>query len=258
MDSTFDQTFRLFPQQASTSAAEVDHLFYYVLIVSVVFTLLILVLVMYFSVRYRRKSAEEFPALDVQNTKLEITWCVVPFVLMVVMWIWGANLYARIKRPLDNAVEINVIGKQWMWKVQHPQGAREINELHVPVGLPIKLMMASQDVIHSFSIPAFRIKQDVVPGSFSSQWFVATKPGRYRIFCSQYCGTEHSRMTGFVVAMEPDEYQSWLAGIPPANHRRQRGQGSLPVGAAMPAMANALRPWPGSTWVRCIWITEAS
>jgi cytochrome c oxidase subunit 2 len=214
MESNYDQPFRLFPPQASTAAGGVDRLFFFVLGVSVLFTVLIFALVLYFAVRYRRKSPDEFPRVDIQNTKLELTWCIVPFVLMLVMWAWGSSLYATMKRPPENAIQIDVIGKQWMWKVQHPQGAREINEMHVPVGLPIKLMMGSEDVIHSFSIPDFRIKQDVVPGSFSSQWFVATTPGRYRIFCAQYCGTEHSKMTGFVVAMEPGQYQAWLAGAP--------------------------------------------
>jgi cytochrome c oxidase subunit 2 len=214
MNSGLDQSFRLFPEQASTMAGEVDHLFFYLLGVSIFFTLLIFALVIYFAVRYRRKADEEFPRVDVQNMKLEIAWCIVPFILMLVMFFWGTDLYARIKRPAENALTINVVGKQWMWKVQHPQGVREINALHVPEGERIKLMMASEDVIHSFFIPVFRIKQDVVPGSFSTQWFIATKPGRYHIFCAQYCGAEHAKMIGEVVVMERAQYQAWLSGAP--------------------------------------------
>jgi len=195
-------------------AAEVDHLFYYLLGVSVFFSLLICVLIVYFAVRYRRRSDDEFPRVDIQNTKLEITWCIVPFIFMLVMFFWGTELYARIKRPPQDAITINVVGKQWMWKVQHPEGVREIDALHVPVGQRIKLMMGSEDVIHSFFIPAFRIKQDVVPGSFSTEWFVATTPGRYHLFCSQYCGAEHAKMIGEVTVMAPAEYQAWLSGAP--------------------------------------------
>jgi len=196
-------------------APQVDHLFYYLMGVSVFFTLLILVCVVYLALRYRRKSPDEFPTTEVHNNKLEITWTIVPFIFMLGMFFWGADVYAKMKRPPEHAMLINVVGKQWMWKIQHPEGAREINELHVPIGQPIKLMLGSQDVIHDFYIPAFRIKQDVVPGSFVSEWFVATKPGRYHIFCSQYCGAEHSKMIGTVVAMQPEEYQAWLAGAPP-------------------------------------------
>ena len=214
MDPSLNDSFRLFPPQASTSAVEVDHLFLFLLGVSVFFTLLVFALIIYFAFRYRRKTDDQFPRVDVQNMKLEITWCVIPFVLMLVMFFWGTDLYARIKRPAENAITINVIGKQWMWKVQHPQGVREINALHVPAGQRIKLMMASEDVIHSFFIPAFRIKQDVVPGSFSTEWFIATRPGRYHIFCAQYCGAEHAKMIGEVVVMEPAQYQAWLSGAP--------------------------------------------
>jgi cytochrome c oxidase subunit 2 len=214
MNAILADNFRLFPPQASTGATEVDHLFFFVLAVSAFFALLICILVVFFAVRYRRRSPDEFPTANVQNTKLEITWCVVPFLIMIVMFVWGTNLYAKMKRPPENAITINVIGKQWMWKVQHPEGNREIDALHVPVGVPIRLIMGSQDVIHSFYIPAFRMKQDVVPGIFSTQWFTATKPGRYHIFCAQYCGAEHAKMIGEVVVMDPADYAAWLAGTP--------------------------------------------
>ncbi len=215
MNSNLGPAFRFVPPQASALAREWDYLFYYLLAVSVLFTGLIFVLIVTFVLRYRRHSADEFPRVNIQNVWLEIAWIIIPFGFMLVMFFWGAKVYATMRRPPENAMTINVIGKQWMWKIQHPEGAREINELHVPVGQPIKLMLASQDVIHSFFIPAFRIKHDVVPGSFVSEWFVATVPGHYHIFCTQYCGTEHSRMVGEVVAMEPAAYAAWLAGTPP-------------------------------------------
>jgi len=125
-------------------------------------------------------------------------------------------LYADMRRPpAAGALEINVTGKQWMWKVQHPGGQREIDELHVPAWRPVKLVMTSQDVIHDFSIPAFRVKQDVLPGSYVTQWFTATKPGEYHLFCAEYCGTMHSGMVGRVVVMPPAEYDAWLAGVTP-------------------------------------------
>jgi cytochrome c oxidase subunit 2 len=125
---------------------------------------------------------------------------------------WSAKLYLDMHVPPANAMEIYVVGKQWMWKIQHPEGNREINELHVPVGRPIKLIMTSQDVIHSFYIPAFRVKQDVLPGRYTTQWFEASKPGEYHLFCAEYCGTSHSGMIGKVIAMEPAEYEQWLMG----------------------------------------------
>lgn len=216
MNATFEQSFRILADQAaSTIATDVQELFYYLVGVSIFFSLLICLLIVTFAIVYRRKSPDEFPTVNNQSMTLEITWCVVPFLFMLVMFFWGTSVYAKMKRPPQHAITINVIGKQWMWKIQHPEGAREINELHVPAGEQIKLMMASQDVIHSFFIPAFRIKQDVVPGCFTSEWFIATTPGRYHLFCSQYCGTQHAKMIGWVTVMTPGDYQAWLAGAPP-------------------------------------------
>jgi cytochrome c oxidase subunit 2 len=130
----------------------------------------------------------------------------------MVIFAWGASLFFTISRPPAGALEIQVVGKQWMWKFQHPDGQREINELHVPVGRPVKLTMASEDVIHSFFVPAFRVKMDVVPGRTTTTWFEATKPGVYHLFCAEYCGTKHSGMIGRVVVLEPVQYQQWLSG----------------------------------------------
>jgi len=129
-----------------------------------------------------------------------------------VMFVWGAVTFFHMTRPPQNAMEIYVVGKQWMWKLEHMDGAREINELHLPVGRPVKLIMGSEDVIHSFFIPSFRAKADVIPGRFNTLWFTPSKAGRYHIFCTQYCGTKHSNMIGWATVMEPAEYQAWVAG----------------------------------------------
>ena len=143
---------------------------------------------------------------------LELLWSFIPLVIAMVMFVWGAKVFFDLYRPPAGAMEIYVVGKQWMWKVQHADGQREINELHVPVGRPVKLIMGSEDVIHSFYIPAFRVKADVIPGRYNTLWFEATKPGRYHLFCAEYCGTKHSGMIGWVMAMEPADYQAWLGG----------------------------------------------
>jgi cytochrome c oxidase subunit 2 len=202
----------LFPSQASAMASHVDALYFYLLAVSTFFSVLIAVLVIYFAVRYRRRSDGEFPRGYAGSLKLELAWTIIPFVITMTFFSWGARIYFRMNRPPNDAMQIFVVGKQWMWKVQHPDGVREINELHVPVGRSVKLTMTSEDVIHSFFIPAFRMKRDVVPGRYQTVWFQATKPGDYHLFCSQYCGTKHSAMIGTVHVMSPNDYQAWLAG----------------------------------------------
>ena len=204
--------FQLFPDQASTFAYRVDPLFLYISAVTVFFTLLIFVLVLTFGIKYRRRHEDERPAEVHPPLILEIIWIVVPLFLVAIMFGWGAVLYVYSSQAPADSMVINVVGKQWMWKVQHPEGQREINEMHVPIGKPVRLIMTSQDVIHDFAIPAFRIKMDVVPERYTSEWFEATKPGEYHLFCDQYCGTQHSGMVGRIVVMEPDKYQEWLAG----------------------------------------------
>lgn len=212
------------PEQASTLASQVDALTLFLTAVTVFFTLLIAALILIFMVRYRRHTAAERGADVHGSLALEIGWTIVPFVIVMVVFVWSASIYAKIKRPPDDAVNVNVVGKQWMWKVQHMEGRREINQLHVPTGTPIKLTITSEDVIHSFYVPAFRIKQDAVPGRYTTAWFEATKPGRYHLFCAEYCGTIHSGMIGEVVVMEPAEFQAWL-------------QSDVPVVAAAPGAA---------------------
>jgi cytochrome c oxidase subunit 2 len=214
----------LFPEQASTFAPEVDHLLYFLLTVTVFFTLLIFTCILYFAIRYRRRSEHELPRVFHTGVALEIVWSVIPFGLTMVMFTWGASIFFRESRPPDNALDIYVVGKQWMWKLQHMEGRREINELHVPMGRAVRLTMTSEDVIHSFFIPAFRVKQDVVPGRYSTLWFEPTKPGSYYLFCAEYCGTRHSGMIGTVYVMDPQDYQNWLSGGAPQGSLADAGQ----------------------------------
>ncbi len=208
--------FPLFPEQASTVAGQVDALYFFLVAVSVFFSVLIFVLLIYFAVKYRRRSDAEWPRPIVGDLRLELLWTLIPLGITMVMFIWGASLYVTMFRPPAEALEISVIGKQWMWKFQHPGGQREINALHVPTGRPVKLTMTSEDVIHSFFVPAFRTKMDVLPGRYTTTWFEATKIGQYHSFCAEYCGTQHAGMIGQVVVLPPAQYEKWLAGGGPA------------------------------------------
>lgn len=203
--------FRLFPIAASKQAPAIDELYWFITDVSIVMTLLIFGVLGYFAWRFHNKKNPHATQIE-GSTKLELTWSILPFLVMLVMFGWGAQLFYSAQNPPKDAMEIFVTGKQWMWKVQYPDGTREIDELHVPVGQPVKLTMASEDVIHSFSIPAFRVRHDVVPGHYDSLWFTATKAGRYRLYCTEYCGNQHAGMTGWVDVMEPREYANWAGG----------------------------------------------
>ncbi len=201
----------LFPDQASTMAARVDLLYFYLLTVSACFTVLITVTVIFFAVRYRR-SKHPYAVPIEGSTKLELAWSIIPLMIAMSMFVWAANIFFAMNRPPRGALEIYAVGKQWMWKFEHQGGQREINQLHVPVGRDVKLTMISQDVIHSMFFPAFRVKQDVLPNRYTTIWFRPTKVGSYHLFCAEYCGTKHSGMIGQVVVMEPAQYQAWLAG----------------------------------------------
>lgn len=204
--------FPLFPEQASSLAGDVDALYFFLIAVSGFFAVLISIAIIIFAVKYRRRKEDEVGAAIHGSTALEVAWSVVPLVIVLFIFGWSASVYLAISRPPRGAMDIYVVGKQWMWKIQHPEGRREINELHVPVGRPIRLTMGSEDVIHSFFVPAFRVKADVVPGRFTTLWFQATKPGRYHLFCTEYCGAQHSGMIGWIEVMEPAAFQAWLAG----------------------------------------------
>jgi cytochrome c oxidase subunit 2 len=220
-----ETNFRLWPDQASTLAPRLDTLFGFISLVAVFFTLLIAILVLFFAIRYRRRSDDYFPTPVVGSKALEMTWTFIPLVLAMIMFFWGAAVYFDVMRPPDDALEVYVTGRQWMWHLQHPGGQREINTLHVPVGRAVKLIMTSEDVIHDFAVPAFRVKMDVVPGKYTNLWFQATRPGTYRLYCAEYCGMNHSRMKGYVVALEPAEYEQWLAGQ--LESQRQKGEADL-------------------------------
>jgi cytochrome c oxidase subunit 2 len=199
----------LFPREASTIAPYTDALYFFLLLITVVGLVVVGTLIFGFALRYRK---ERHPvAVPIEgSTLLEATWTIIPLALFLIVFVWGALLYFRIYTPPVNSMNIYVVGKQWMWKAEHPGGQHEINALHVPIGQPVQLTMISQDVFHSFSIPDFRVKREVIPGRYSTVWFQATDPGTYHIFCTQYCGTLHSGMIGEVTAMTPADYKKWL------------------------------------------------
>jgi cytochrome c oxidase subunit 2 len=197
----------LFPEQASTSAPAVDNLFFFILAVTTTAAFAVAILVIYFAVRYRARG-QKTPRIH-GSLKLEVWWTVLPFLLFLGMFGWGAYVYMYQTQPPPDAMDVYVVGKQWMWKLQQSGGQREINELHVPVNTPVRLTMTSEDVVHDFFVPAFRMKMDVVPGRYTQTWFKATKTGRFHIFCAQYCGTDHAGMVGTVVVMDRSDYDAW-------------------------------------------------
>jgi cytochrome c oxidase subunit II len=215
--------FPFFPPAASEQAHQVDALYFFLVTVCGFFGILIAILVVVFAVKFHRQREDEVGEAIHGSLALELLWTIIPLGLTMIMFVWGAQVFFHLTRPPKGAMEIYVVGKQWMWKVQHMDGAREINELHVPLGRPVKLIMGSEDVIHDFFIPDFRVKADVVPGRYNTLWFTATKPGRYHIFCAQYCGTKHSAMIGWVTVMEPADYQAWLSGGPSGGSMAENG-----------------------------------
>jgi len=200
-----------FPVQASTMAPQVDALFAFLMAITAFFSLLIALLIVVLVIRYHHKTDADRQGANNSHLVLELVWTGIPLGIVMVVFVWGADVFYRMKTVPPNALQIYVVGKQWMWKIQHPEGQREINELHVPVGQPIELTMISEDVVHDFAVPAFRMKEDVLPGRYTHQWFEATKVGEYHLFCDQYCGTLHSGMTGRVTVMEPKDFANWLA-----------------------------------------------
>ncbi|MDQ6625941.1 MAG: cytochrome c oxidase subunit II [Verrucomicrobiota bacterium] len=204
----------IFPYEASNLAPQVDHIYIALLLLCGAVAFLVCAAISFFCIRYRRGSKADRTPMQMSQRKFELTWTIVPFFVFLGIFFWAAEVFFGMSRPPANATEIYVVGKQWMWKIQHPDGRREINELHIPVGQPVKLIMASEDVIHDLFIPDFRTKQDVVPGRYTTEWFTPTRPGKYHLFCSQYCGTDHSRMVGWVYVMEPAEHARWLAQQP--------------------------------------------
>jgi cytochrome c oxidase subunit 2 len=215
--------FALFPPEASTIAPEADALYFFLILISLVGMGIVIALVAGFSILYRKERNPEATQIE-GSTLLEATWTIIPLALFMVTFVWGALLYFRIYNPPTNAMNIYVVGKQWMWKAEHPGGQHEINALHVPSGRPVQLTMISQDVFHSFSIPAFRVKREVIPGRYTTVWFEATTPGTYHLFCTQYCGTLHSQMIGEVTVMKPEDYEAWTAGSTSGMSLAQNGE----------------------------------
>ncbi|MEO7539967.1 MAG: cytochrome c oxidase subunit II [Pyrinomonadaceae bacterium] len=202
----------LFPEQASTFAWQVDLLYFYLIVVSVAFSIPIVVAIFYFGLKYREREKYATPDEMHGSMVLETVWSIIPFVISMTIFLGGAIVYFNQFNPPADAMEVYVVGKQWMWKLQHETGQREINELHVPVGRAVKLTMTTEDVLHDFSIPAFRTKADVVPGRYTYLWFEATKAGKYHLYCAEYCGLNHSGMGGYVYVMEQRDFDNWLSG----------------------------------------------
>ena len=216
--------FPLLPPEASEVAARTDHLYWGLLCISALVVLVVFGTMAVFLFKYRRGKPAPRSHLALPELKIELTWTIVPTLIFLGFFAWGAELYWNIERPPSNAMEIHAIGKQWMWKIEHPEGNREIDELHVPLGRVVKITLASQDVIHSFFLPDFRIKQDVVPGRYTTLWFKANRIGHFHLFCSEYCGTHHSAMKGTVFVMSDTDFQQWLAKGEPGTTLAQSGE----------------------------------
>lgn len=217
----------IFPTAASDTAVKVDKLYLGLVLISAFYLTLIFLPMIYFLFKYRRGHKADRTPLRIKTWKVEIVWTVIPFIMMMGLFGWGADLYYQVEEPPTGALEATVVAKQWMWKIQHAEGNREINELHVPKGRTMKLTMTSEDVIHSFFIPAFRVKQDVVPGRYVTQWFRPIKTGVYHLFCAEYCGADHSLMGGQIIVMDPADYQAWLSEDRPLNTLVAAGEQSF-------------------------------
>lgn len=204
--------FTIWPEQASAHASQVDDLFFFILACTGGAFVLVLVLVTLFSFLYQRRSDSDVTPRILGSHELELMWTLIPLVLFLVMFVWGVKVYNVPLNPPPDAMEVFVSGKQWMWKIQHPNGQREINALHIPVNQPVKLKLISEDVIHDFAIPAFRNKVDVIPGRYVNTWYLPTKIGTYHIFCDQYCGQGHAAMVGTCHVMSQEDYEKWSSG----------------------------------------------
>jgi len=213
----------LFPPEGSAMSVHIDVFFLFLLLVEIVGVTIVTLMVVTFAMLYRKERHPVATQIE-GSTLLEATWTLIPLAIFLVCFVWGALLYFRIYDPPTNAMNVYIVGKQWMWKAEHPGGQHEIDALHVPIGRPVQLTMISQDVFHSFSIPAFRIKREVIPGRYSTVWFEATKPGVYHLFCTQYCGTDHSAMIGWVYAMKPEDYRAWTQGSTSGSSLAQNGE----------------------------------
>jgi len=234
----------LFPDQASSFAWQVDALYFYILAVCLFFGIGCAIAIFFFAVKYREKKRFEEGAPIHGSMILELTWTVIPFVIAMTIFVAGAYVFFNLYRAPADATEVYVVGKQWMWKFQHGTGQRQINELNVPVGKRIKLVMTTEDVIHDLYFPAFRTKADVVPGRYTTLWFEATKKGRYRMYCAEYCGLNHSGMIGWVNVMEQRDFDNWLAGQNSGSTPMRAGENRFNQSCASCHNAGALSSGP--------------
>lgn len=209
----------LLPPTASAYADELNSFFWVMVALCGAVAVGIAIFIVYCAVKYRRRDPDELPEQISGNLKIEGTWTIIPLILFLGMFGWGAKTYFDVEEPPPNTLNVYVVAKQWMWKIEHSNGIREINTLHIPTGRPVRLTMISEDVIHDFFVPAFRTKQDVLPNRYMTIWFQATKAGKYHLFCAEYCGAKHSGMIGWIYAMNPSDYQLWL--------EQGAGEGSL-------------------------------
>jgi cytochrome c oxidase subunit 2 len=200
--------------EASAYAPEIDALLGTLLLTSAAVLALVFGLMLVYVVRYRASNPRDRGTISKKSWRFEIAWTAATLLVFFGLFLWGADLYVRLFQPPSDALRIYVVGKQWMWKVEHAGGQREIDALHVPVNRPIELLMTSEDVIHDFSVPAFRIKHDVLPGRYESLWFRSDRPGHYHLFCTQFCGTDHAAMTGEIIVLSGPDYQRWLETSP--------------------------------------------
>ena len=213
----------IFPDQASSFAKDVDALYFFILATSAFFTIAVSAAVIYLGIKYHKTHEGQIGARIEGNLPLELLWSVIPTMIAMVMFAWGASVYYHLRTPPDEALHLYAVGKQWMWKFQHLEGQREINELHVPAGRPVKITISSEDVLHSLYFPAFRTKMDAIPGRYTELWFEPQQAGVYHIFCAEYCGTNHAGMIGNVTVLEPAAYQAWLQGGGDEGTLAQRG-----------------------------------
>jgi cytochrome c oxidase subunit II len=217
-------TIPLLPEQASTVAPRVDNLYFFLIAVSAFFAVVVTLMVVGFAIKYRRRHDDEIGEPIHGSLALELLWTGIPFMIAMVMFVWGASVYFAIARVPAETLDIYAVGKQWMWKFQHREGRREINELHVPIDTPVRVIITSEDVLHDLYFPAFRVKMDAIPGRYTQLWFEATKQGTYHIFCAEYCGTNHSGMIGSVHVMSQESYQAWLGGATAGETMAQKGE----------------------------------
>lgn len=220
----FETIFNALTPAASTGADDVDLVFFSLLMFSLAISAFVGFLIVWYLVRYRKGTERSRAALRRSRLKLDLGWTLGALLIVLGLFTWSSGLYVDLQRPPEDALRITAIGKRWMWKMQHPGGQREINRLHIPVGRPVVVELASQDVIHSFYVPAFRVKQDAVPGRATRLWFEATRTGRFHLFCAEYCGAQHSGMRGEIVVVEPEQYAEWLSRRPRAETLVERGE----------------------------------